>query len=184
MMTSVLLASSVAFSEEKPAKKEKPAWQAITEEQVKSITYEDCESDNGFVGPITNGLDHLSDDARKRFDEWCEKLDDWKPGQEADFGQRVRNYICLATIADMTQGEFEGETAYVIFERIKKEIPKDDLIKICAWIVLKPEEGKAVTSAADLGYNGEMEEKELRERATVYAMKLLGRLLGKLPVKP
>ena len=84
----------------------------------------------------------------------------------------------------MTQGEFEGETAYVIFERIKKEIPKDDLIKICAWIVLKPEEGKAVTSAADLGYNGEMEEKELRERATVYAMKLLGRLLGKLPVKP
>lgn len=161
----------------------KDAYKKITQKEIDSITFDDIEDDAGFVTPLASDLDNLDDDSKKRLDEWVAKLNDWPGSKEEDIGQRVRNLLHIASLADMVHSEFEGETAFVIFDKLKSEIDKDVLIKACAWIILKPNDGKAVTKAPELGWDDDAEEDALRERAQMYAKKLLGRLEGKLPKK-
>jgi hypothetical protein len=166
-----------------PAKPENPL-SKITQKDIDSITYDDIEDDAGFITPLAADLDNLDDDSRKRLDDWVAKLDDWKGAQDENVGQRVRNLLDVCCLADMIHSEFEGETAYMVFDKLKSEVDKDELIKACAWIILKPDEGKCVTKIPELGWDDEiMGEDEIRERAAMYAKKLLGRLVGKLPKK-
>jgi hypothetical protein len=166
-----------------PAKPENPL-SKITQKDIDSITYDDIEDDAGFITPLAADLDNLDDDSRKRLDDWVAKLDDWKGAQDENVGQRVRNLLDVCCLADMIHSEFEGETAYMIFDKLKSETDKDQLIKACAWIILKPDEGKCVTKIPELGWDDEvMGEDEIRARAAMYAKKLLGRLVGKLPKK-
>jgi hypothetical protein len=161
----------------------KDAYKKITQKEIDGITFDDIEDDAGFITPLASDLDNLDDDSKKRLDEWVAKLNDWPGSKEEDIGQRVRNLLHIASLADMVHSEFEGETAFVIFDKLKSEIDKDVLIKACAWIILKPNDGKAVTKAPELGWDDDAEEDALRERAQMYAKKLLGRLEGKLPKK-
>jgi hypothetical protein len=100
-----------------------------------------------------------------------------------EVGQQVRNWMCLCTLPDLAQNEFESQIPYLIFERLKKDLPKEKLKKALAWVILKPDDGKVVLKAAGLGFEDEMLETDVRERAAIYAKKLLGRMLGKLPPK-
>ena len=159
------------------------AYEALTQKEIDAITYEEATMDDGVTIPLRANLEHLDADAKKRFDEWSAKIDDWKPGQEENLGQQVRNWLSLVSVVDICQSEFEGETAWYVFDKLKKDVPKAKLIKITAWIALKPDAGKVVRNAPDLGYDNEQEEGEVRERTAVYSKKLLGRLLGKLPPK-
>jgi len=68
-------------------------------------------------------------------------------------------------------------------ERLKRDMPKEKLTRALAYIVLKPDEGKLVLKAADLGFEEDAPEADVRERHVIYAKKLLGRLVGKLPPK-
>jgi hypothetical protein len=155
----------------------------ITQKQIDELTYEDVEEDTGFILPLRADLDHLDDDSKKRLDDWTAKLNDWAGAREESVPQRVRNLMHVCALADMVHSEFEGETAYVIFDKLKAEVDKDVLIKACAWMVYKPNEGRAVTRVPELGWEDDFEEEPLRERASLYAKKLLGRLVGKLPRK-
>jgi hypothetical protein len=163
--------------------KKDDSYSKITQKDIDGISYEDAEDDSGFITPLAADLDNLDDDSKKRLDEWVAKLNDWPGAKDENVPQRVRNLLHIASLADMVHSEFEGETAYVIFDKLKSEIDKDVLIKACAWIVLKPDEGKAVTKAPELGWEDDAQEDEIRERAQIYAKKLLGRLVGKLPKK-
>jgi hypothetical protein len=166
-----------------PAKPQDPL-SKITQKDIDAITYDDIEDDAGFITPLAADLDNLDDDSRKRLNDWVAKLDDWKGAQDENVGQRVRNLLNVCCLADMIHSEFEGETAYMIFDKLKSEVDKDELIKACAWIVLKPDEGKCITKIPELGWDDEVVgEDEIRERAAMYAKKLLGRLEGKLPKK-
>ena len=164
-------------------KPKEDAYKAITQKEIDSITFDDIEDDAGFITPLAADLDNLDDDSKKRLDEWVAKLNDWPGSKVEDIGQRVRNLLHVASLADMVHSEFEGETAFVIFDKLKSEIDKDVLIKACAWIILKPNDGKAITKVPELGWDDDAEEDGLRERAQMYAKKLLGRLEGKLPKK-
>jgi hypothetical protein len=155
----------------------------ITPKQIDEITYEDAEEDTGFITPLAADLDNLDNDSKKRLDDWTAKLNDWPGSKEESIPQRVRNLMHVCALADMIHSEFEGETAYVVFDKLKAEVDKDVLIKACAWMVLKPNEGRAITKIPELGWEDDVEEDALRERANLYAKKLLGRLLGKLPKK-
>jgi hypothetical protein len=159
------------------------AYKAITQKEIDSITFDDIEDDAGFITPLAPDLDNLDDDSKKRLDEWVAKLNDWPGSKVDDVGQRVRNLLHVASLADMVHSEFEGETAFVVFDKLKSEIDKDVLIKACAWIILKPNDGKAITKVPELGWDDDADEDALRERAQMYAKKLLGRLEGKLPPK-
>ncbi|MDB5319295.1 MAG: type transporter [Phycisphaerales bacterium] len=165
-----------------PAKPENSI-NAITQKDIDAITYEDAEEDTGFITPLAADLDSLDNDSKKRLDDWTAKLNDWSGAKEENVPQRVRNLMSVACLADMIHSEFEGETAYVIFDKLKSEVDKDQLIKACAWMVLKPTEGRCITRIPELGWDEEVEEDGIRERSSMYAKKLLGRLVGKLPKK-
>ena len=155
----------------------------ITQKDIDAITYEDAEEDTGFITPLASDLDNMDNDARKRLDDWTAKLNDWTGAKDENLPQRVRNLMSVCSLADMVHSEFEGETAYVVFDTLKSEVDKDELIKACAWITLKPEEGRCVTRIPELGWDDDADEDAIRERSALYAKKLLGRLVGKLPKK-
>ena len=163
----------------KPVKAKDPLDQ-ITQKQIDEITYDDLPPDQGFVTPLAENLDNLDDDSQKRLNEWMNKVNDWAGARDENAGQRVRNLLAVASLADLGRGEFEAETAYVIFEKLRGEVDKDVLIKACAWIILKPEEGKTPTKVPELGWEDELDETMVRERVPLYAKKLLARLLGKV----
>lgn len=162
---------------------EKEAYESITPKDIASVTYDDVTVDNGFICPLAKDLTNVEGDQKKRLDELNDKMDTWEPGQEKKIGQQVRNWIALCTLQDLGHGEFEAEVPFLIFDRLKKDIPKEKLRKAVAWIVLKPDDGKVILKAAELGFEDELEEAAVRERSAMYAKKLLGRLEGKLPVK-
>ena len=91
--------------------------------------------------------------------------------------------MCVCAMADIGRSDFEGETAFVIFARLRESVPDDELARAAAWVALKPDEGKAVTTAPALNMENNLAEADVRERAALYAKKLLGRVLGKLPRK-
>jgi hypothetical protein len=158
-------------------------WEDVTARQIESIDLADAEIDNNFVTPLAQDLSHLDDETRKRLDELGDRLDAWQPGREKDLVQQLRNWMSLCTLIDITHGEFEAEFPYVIFDRLKKDIPKEKLTKGLAVLILNPEEGKVVTKGEDFDLENEANEQDVRERHVIYAKKLLGRLIGKLPVK-
>ena len=163
----------------KPAKANDPL-AAITDKQIQEITYNDLPPDQGFVTPLAENLDNLDDDSQKRLAEWTDKLNAWAGARDENVAQRVRNLLAVASLSDLGRGEFEAETAYVIFEKLRGEVDKDVLIKACAWIVLKPEEGKTPTKVPELGWEDELDETMVRVRVPLYAKKFLGKLLGKI----
>jgi ABC-type multidrug transport system permease subunit len=156
-------------------------WQRVTKAQIDGITYDDLEDDNGTVTPILPSLDGLDEDAKKRMDTFAEKLDDWPPANDPDIAQRVRAMLSVAAVADLIQDEQEAAFPVVIFNKLKADVPKPDLIKAVAWDVLNPDSGDVQTKAEALGIMGDADEARVRERTTAYAKKLLFRLLDKKP---
>jgi hypothetical protein len=188
LMFCTLLAAAPATKpadQKPPDPKPSEPFDSITRKDIDAITYEDAAIDNGFVTPLAQDLAHLDgdDDRKNRYEDFVDKLSDWEPGREKALGQRVRNWMAVCTFGDLGRSEFEAEVPYAVFEKIKKDIPRDQLIKALAWVILKPNEGKTITKAPDLGVEDELDEEQVRLRSAIYAKKLLGRLLGKLPPK-
>ena len=168
-----------AFSEDEPYKK-------VTPQQIAAITYDDCDDDDGVTFPFFANFERVGDseDRKKSFEEWKDKLEKWDCKNEEKLGQKVRNFISLMALVDILQMEYEGETPKILFDRMKKEIPKAELIKAAAYVALKPDEGTVIDKCKDLDIEDGAAEDRVRERVGVYAKKVLGRLLGKLPPKP
>jgi len=156
-----------------------------TAAQIAAFTFDDVEEDRGFVTPVARDLDRFKDDAEsaKRFADWRAQIDQWAPGTVADLRQRVINLLAIAALSDLSQGEFESEAAYVVFEKLRKEVPADALTTILAGIVLVPDSATYPMPIPDLGLEVDGAVDELRLRGQIYAKKLLGRVLGKLPPK-
>jgi hypothetical protein len=77
---------------------------------------------------------------------------------------------------------WERYVPHVVFERLQADIPKDDLIKVLYWVATHPNGGddSAVDDlrSAGLKVNGPSDMDQTRERVMLYALKLLGRLVG------
>lgn len=162
------------------------SWEKVTEKDADEITYEDAMDDTNIVFPWYPDFERVGDDEdrKKSFEEWKGKLESWDCNREENVGQRVRNFISLMALVDVMQMEWEGETAPIIFERMKKEIPRDQLLKAATFVALKPEVGTVLDKCPDVGIDDGTNEERVRERVGVYAKKVVGRLLGKLPPKP
>lgn len=161
----------------------KAAWKSMSAKDVERIDFDLLPGDMDFVTPVAADLEGIDNDTKKRLDEWTTKLNDWAGAKEEDVGQRVRNLMHICALGDLAHSEFEREIPYVIFDKCRSEIDKEELIKATLWVALKPGEGRGVTRAPELGWDEEVDEDSLRERAGAYAAKLLGRVLGKLPKK-
>jgi len=140
--------------------------------------------DNGVVTPIASLDEEPDEQTAAQLDKMRYALPDWKPGKVSDPVQRVRNFLYVAAVPDVFQmQELERFIPHVVFERIQEDIPKDDLIKILYWIAVHPFDGddKAVDELRPLGlFNGPADMEQTRGRLSVYAVKLLGRITGKI----
>ena len=70
-------------------------------------------------------------------------LPEWEPGKVADPVQRVRNLLYVAAVPDVLEAEIlESYVPLVVFDQIKQDISKDDLIRILYWIATHPSGGE------------------------------------------
>jgi hypothetical protein len=140
--------------------------------------------DGGVVTPIAGPNDEADESTLEQLDLIRVALPAWKPWKVTDPVQRVRNLLFVPAVVDVFQTEpLERFVPLVVYERLQEDVPKGDLIKILYWIALHPFEGddSAVDELRPLGLgNGPNDMETTRDRVAVYAVKLLGRITGKL----
>ena len=193
-------APSAATPAAPPARAEKPAsetvpphpiaksWQAVTLSDIdRDLVFDRLPSDQGIVTPIAPADEEPDPDTSDHLQYIREMLPSWQPGKVADPVQRVRNILYVAAVPDVLQTPIERFAPYVVFERLQQDVPKDQLIKVLYWIALHPTDGddSAIKDLWALKFsNDAVDPEQTRERAAIYGVKLLGRLLGKLPGGP
>jgi ABC-2 type transport system permease protein len=160
-------------------------WRAVTMADIdRDLIFSRLPPDAGIVTPIARADDLPGQDAALQLEQIRLALPNWKPGKVEDPVQRVRNFLFVPAVVDVYQMEgLEQFLPQVVFERLQTDIPKDDLIKILYWIALHPFDGddSAVDDLRSLGLgNGPNDIQTTRDRVAVYAVKLLGRLTGKI----
>ena len=160
------------------------SWQAVTLADIeRDLIFDRLPSDQGVVTPIAPADEDPDPEVGEDLEFVRESLPKWAPGKVADPVQRVRNYLYVAAVPDVFQIPVERFMAHVVYERLQEDIPKDQLIQILYWIALHPNGGDDAALdqmwALRLG-NGPSDVEQTRERAAFYAVKLLGRLTGKI----
>ena len=164
------------------------SWQAVTTADIeRDLVFDRLPSDGGIVTPIAPDDEEPDPDTADHLQYIRDMLPSWQPGKVADPVQRVRNILYVAALPDVLQMPIERFAPQAVYERLQQDIPKDQLIKILYWIALHPTEGddKALDELWALHFpTGAVDVEQTRERAAIYAVKLLGRILGKLPRRP
>ncbi|HEX6071233.1 MAG TPA: hypothetical protein VFZ18_15480, partial [Longimicrobiaceae bacterium] len=165
-------------------------WEAITRAHIDALDFRSLPPDAGVVAPVAGRNDLLP------YPELADELEclrsallRWEPAAEADPVQRARNLLLVAAVPDATQMEWlEPWVPLEVFDYLRADIHEPHLSKILYWIITHPNEG--TDSAADqllplcIDVEGRSADTQLlRERTTLYAMKLLGRVTGKIPVE-
>jgi ABC-2 type transport system permease protein len=155
-------------------------WRDATMDDIDvNLVFVGLPPDHGVVTPITA-------EYRKREDVECIRtaLPAWPPAGVDDVVQRVRNVLLLAAVADVLQLEIEHDVPIVAFDHLQQKIPKDQLIKVLYWVATHPAEGDLNAldqlAAACLSVQPPEDADQLRERISIYATKLLGRITGKI----
>ena len=162
-----------------PVRSQGAAYETVTDAQVDQITYEDLPGDNELVTRLAPPFKHPG--ATPFAGNFAAKLRAWPPGRVEDPGQRARNLLSIAAVADSTADLHEAEIGRAVFDELQASGDRDRLRRILAWIVLAPDEGTVINQAPELGLRRHPPEAVVRERSVLYAKKYLGRLLGRLP---
>ena len=164
---------------------EPASWRDVTPAHIDEIVFGRLPADAGVVAPIAPPDEALDPDIEAEVEEVRSRLVAWGPGQVTDPVQRVRNVLYVAAVPDVFQLPIERYLPHVVFERLQGDIPKDDLIKVLYWVATHPSGGddSAVDQLRTAGLNasGPQDIEQTRERVMLYALKLLGRLTGKIP---
>jgi hypothetical protein len=165
---------------------EPSSWQAVTLEQIdRDLVFDRLPSDSGIVTPIAPADEDPDPDVARDVDFIRENLPQWQPGKVADPVQRARNYLYVAGVPDVFQLPIERYIASVVFERMQEDIPKQQLIQVLYWIALHPGDGDdiAVDQLWALHLPNERPDMmQVRDRVALYAVKLLGRVTGRIKV--
>ena len=161
------------------------SWREVTMADIdRDLIFTRLPPDSGVVTPIAPLAEEPDEQTAAQLDKMRVALPGWAPGHVADPVQRVRNYLFVAAVPDVFQmQDLERFVPMVVYERIQEVIPKEDLIKILYWIATHPFDGddKAVDELRPLGlFNGPADMEQTRGRLSVYAVKLLGRITGKI----
>ena len=160
-------------------------WDAVTDAQVASIPVDNVGSDDGNIAPLAPPDYHSPvSEEQDRLDKFRLDLNAWPPAHAGDDLTRVQAILSVAAIADASRDPMEGPIARVAFDRLRGEFADHDLEQLLAYLILHQEAGTVLTTAPELDLPGLVAESTVRERVTMYAQKLLGRLTGKLQEPP
>ena len=163
-------------------------WRGVTMEQIdKDLRFDRLPADEGVIAPVAKRDDEVDTDVENHLQFLAAQLLQWKPALVADPLQRVRNVLFVAAVPDVFQMDpIERHIPLVVFDHLQQNVPTEDLVKILYWIALHPNEGDdaAVDQLRELRLgSGPRDIEQARQRAALYAVKLLGRITGKLDKK-
>jgi ABC-2 type transport system permease protein len=162
-------------------------WRSVTVADIdREIDFTRIPPDCGIVTQIARPVVDADPDNSEQIDLMWYRLPQWPPGKVDDPVQRVRNILYVAAVPDVFQMPIERFAPLVVYERLEQQVPKEQLVQNLYWIALHPADGD--DSAAEQLYsfgidNGAVDKVEVRNRAAIYAVKLLGRLLGRIASK-
>jgi ABC-2 type transport system permease protein len=160
-------------------------WRTATLDDIdRAIDFTRVPPDGGVVTPIAPEDETPDPGVDEQLSTLRTLLPDWPPGRVPDVVQRTRNLLYVAAVPDVIQAPIERFAALEVYERLQQDIPKEQLIRALFWIALHPMEGddSAVDQLPALGLDyGATDIDETRNRTAFYAVKLLGRLMGRIP---
>ena len=160
------------------------SWQEVTVADIdRDLVFDRLPSDQGIVTPIAGYDEDPDPEVAEHLQYIREMLPSWQPGKVADPVQRVRNLLYVAAVPDVQQTPIERFAPRAVYDQLQQDVPKDQLIKILYWIAIHPTDGddSAVDQVWALRFpNGPIDMQQVRDRAAIYAVKLLGRLLGRI----
>lgn len=150
----------------------------MTPALLASISYDDLPGDSALVTrlapPFPGGIVPLE------LQTYRSALENWGPANSGARLTRIRNLLALASLADVNRDQHEAQWARLVFDKLIREYPGDELAQALGFIILSAEVAEIPLSAPELGLHTELTPDSVRERSRLYAKKLLGRLLGKL----
>ena len=156
-------------------------WRSVTIDDVnKPTTFAGLPPDEGVVTPMSPPDEDPDPLVAKELERLRDRLIEWEPGLVDDPVQRVRNYLYVAVVPDMFQIPIERYVPWIVLDRLQEEFIREDLIKLLYWVGRRPYEGdeSAIDHLRPLGLqNGPDDVDELRRRTSIYARKLLRRVL-------
>jgi hypothetical protein len=157
-----------------------------TEEQLATIKWEEFAADNTWVCPFARDFSHNDEfpERKKDWEDFLAKFALWEPGHVFNLEEKVRNIICAAALMDIGQGQFESELPLFVYQRLRAEVPDDKLKAILGVMAFHPDSGTVIATAPELDLHIGVGEEQVRERLQILAVKMLGRMLDKLPLDP
>lgn len=157
-------------------------WQGVKRSDIdRDLIFDRLPPDSGIVAPIAPPDEAPPPEVQQQLDAIRVGLPAWGPASVADPVQRARNILYIAAVPDVHQTELERFAPAVVFDELEQNVPKDDLVKVLYWIALHPMDGddSAIDQLPALGFeNRGVDAGQARERAALYAVKLLGRVTG------
>ena len=161
------------------------SWREVDVTRIEASLFANLPPDEDVVAPIASPGERLHNDVAQQLTCIRDRLSAWAPGRVSDPVQRVRNVLFVAAVPDVLQIEMERWVPGVVFERLRADLPHDELIRVLFWVGTHPDEGSIPSLAQLRGvcleFGGAEDEAQFRERIALYALKLLGRLTGKIP---
>ena len=161
-----------------------PAWKTVTVQLIdEKIDFTRLPADSNLrFTPIARTDDQPEQEVVEQLILLGAALQTWPPGKVADPVQRVRNLLYIPAAADMFALPTESYIPAVVFAHIRQAVPQDDLIKVLYWIAYDPDAGddRALDDLQAVGLPGAPSADEARNRAGFYAVKFLGRLMGRI----
>jgi ABC-type transport system involved in cytochrome c biogenesis permease component len=160
------------------------SWQLVTTKNAEDdIGFDRLPPDSGVVTPIASDDLQPDPEVDEKLRAFSQALAAWLPAKAIDPVQRVRNYLYAMAVPDVFQLDMERFLPWYVFDRLVQDVPQDDLPKILYWIACTPDRGADPTmeDMRALGLRGiPGDTEEVRNRAAIYSVKLLGRVLGKI----
>jgi hypothetical protein len=157
-------------------------WQVVTLADIeRDLVFNRLPPDGGVVTPIAAAGQYPDQEVADQVAAIGEILLAWLPGNVEDPVQRTRNLLFVLGVVDVAQMPIEPFLPEVVFGEIRQRSTPAELLKVLYWIAVHPDQGTIPTvaefRALDLRQISPDTE-ELRNRAAVYGVKLLGRLTG------
>jgi ABC-2 family transporter len=164
------------------------SWETVSLQDIDAdLTFDRLPPDAGVITPIAPAAEEPDLGTAESVATIAEALPQWAPGAVADPVQRVRNLLYVAAVPDLLMLDTERYVPAIVYQRIQERIVRADLIKILYWIALHPfdDDDRAVAEMGSLGLPpaSATNAEDVRARAAVYGVKLLGRLLGRIESK-
>ena len=164
-----------------PPAKPEPLWAKITSKDTDGLDY-NVPPDQGIGAPFAGPDEAPEDFMKEQVDMVRSRLATWPPGADGDELRCIRNLLYVAGVPDAIQLPVERYLPQVVYEHLIDSYPKEKLVKILTYIALHPEEGMVIDDISDLGIEGAAGDPMIvRERAYLYAIKMIARLTGRKP---